>query len=81
MLMAGGTPIVSLHPDGPRSSMLSESSQVGLSALPRLEDIMSDEHVLKLPFIHVHGLADPGLRLHRELLENYCSAESARVLE
>lgn len=81
VLMAGGPPIVSLDPDGPRSSMLSEPSQVGLSALPRLEDIMTDEHILNLPTIHVHGLADPGLRLHRELLENYCSAESARVLE
>ncbi|KMU74434.1 hypothetical protein CISG_04505 [Coccidioides immitis RMSCC 3703] len=48
---------------------------------PELGDIMGEEHVLKLPTIHVHGLADPGLHLHRELLENYCSVDSARVVE
>ncbi|EER25594.1 hypothetical protein D8B26_000092 [Coccidioides posadasii str. Silveira] len=81
VLMAGRAPIVSLDPDVFRSSLLSNLSQTGLSGPPELGDIMGEEHVLKLPTIHVHGLADPGLHLHRELLENYCSVDSARVVE
>ncbi|RHZ46591.1 uncharacterized protein CDV56_104115 [Aspergillus thermomutatus] len=81
VLMAGRAPIVNLDPDIFRSSMLSTPSQSDLSGPPELEDLMREEHVLKTPTIHVHGLADPGLRLHRELLENYCSVDSVRVLE
>jgi pimeloyl-ACP methyl ester carboxylesterase len=81
VLLAGRSPIVSLDPDVFRSSMLSNPSQIELSAPPELGDIMGEEHVLKLPTIHVHGLADSGLHFHRELLDNYCSLESARVLE
>lgn len=81
VLMAGRAPIVSLDPDVFRSSMLSSPSQIDLSGPSKLEDIMREEYVLKLPTIHVHGLEDPGLHLHRELLEEYCSFDSARVLE
>ncbi|KAF3480539.1 oxidoreductase [Arthroderma uncinatum] len=81
VLMAGRAPIVSLDPDVFSSSMLGNLSQISLSGPPELRDIMKKEQVLKLPTIHVHGLADPGLHLHRELLENYCSVDSARVLE
>nr|UPX44676.1 hypothetical protein FAC6B23_10 [Penicillium fuscum]UXX61833.1 hypothetical protein FAC4N16_06 [Penicillium fuscum] len=75
VLMAGRAPIVF------SSSMLSSPSQIELSGPPDLSDIMGEEHVLKLPTIHVHGLADPGLHSHRELLDNYCSFHSARVVE
>ncbi|CEN60992.1 hypothetical protein ASPCAL07662 [Aspergillus calidoustus] len=36
---------------------------------------------LTLPTIHVHGTKDPGLPLHRELLEYGCEEGSARVVE
>ncbi|KAL8994706.1 MAG: hypothetical protein Q9169_005391 [Polycauliona sp. 2 TL-2023] len=39
-----------------------------------------DENVLRLPTVHVHGLKDPGLHLHRDLLHNYC-ADEARLVE
>ena len=81
VLMAGRAPIVSLDPDVFRSSMLSNPSQIELSGPPELGDIMGEKHVLKLPTIHVYGLADPGLHFHRELLDNYCSFDSARILE
>lgn len=81
VLMAGRAPIVSLNPQVFSSSMLSSPSQIELSGPPELSDIMGEEHVLKLPTIHVHGLADPGLHSHRELLDNYCSFHSARVVE
>lgn len=31
------------------------------------------ENILTLPTIHVHGLQDPGLHLHRQLLEMCCA--------
>lgn len=80
VLMAGGAPIVSLDPHVFRSSMLSSPSQARLLGPPKLEDIMGEEHVLRILTIHVHGLTDPGLYLHRELLEDYCRVNSARVL-
>ena len=38
-------------------------------------------HILRLPTLHVHGLADPGLHLHRRLLKQYCDESTATVLE
>jgi predicted esterase len=40
-----------------------------------------DDHLLRLPTVHVHGLSDPGLLLHRDLLEHFCARESAGVVE
>lgn len=37
--------------------------------------------VLRLPTIHVHGLRDPGLHLHRMLMERYCDRESVTLVE
>ena len=81
VLMAGAAPIISLDPHVFSSSMLSSPSQAHSLGSPKLEDVTGEEHVLRIPTIHVHGLADPGLHLHRELLEDYCSVNSARVLE
>ncbi|PYH98418.1 hypothetical protein BO71DRAFT_395217 [Aspergillus ellipticus CBS 707.79] len=36
---------------------------------------------LSLPTIHIHGLQDPGLTYHRELLERYCDPQTAEVVE
>lgn len=38
-------------------------------------------HVLRLPTIHVHGLNDNGLHLHRKMLKQYHDPESATVIE
>ncbi|KAK7941587.1 uncharacterized protein PG986_013974 [Apiospora aurea] len=54
---------------------------IALKGPPDLMDVVNEEHVLRLPTIHVHGTLDTGLPLHRELLEKYCSPETARVLE
>ncbi|KAH7056942.1 serine hydrolase-domain-containing protein [Macrophomina phaseolina] len=37
--------------------------------------------LLHLPTIHVHGLLDPGLRLHRQLLAQCCEKGSTRLVE
>lgn len=36
---------------------------------------------LRLPSLHVHGLTDPGLHLHRRLLNDYCVPGTAAVVE
>ncbi len=38
-------------------------------------------HVLKLPTIHVHGLSDQGLHLHRKMLKQYHDPKAATVIE
>ncbi|KAL4786916.1 serine hydrolase FSH [Aspergillus varians] len=46
-----------------------------------LGGVVEEGRVLELSTIHVHGLADPGLRMHRQLAQKHCSRDSARVLE
>lgn len=36
---------------------------------------------LRFPTIHVHGMRDPGLPLHRKLFEECCQKESTRLME
>ena len=80
--MAGRSPLVLLTDPAVFSSpLLSNPSQVGLAATPDLMEVSRGRHVLRLPTIHVHGLADPGYHLHRELLEIYCDPATARLVE
>jgi hypothetical protein len=47
-----------------------------------VEDVGADEPgLLRLPTIHVHGLRDPGLEMHRSLLQHCCQKSTARVVE
>lgn len=39
------------------------------------------QNLLQAPNLHVHGLADPGLEMHRQMFHMACSPESGRVLE
>ncbi|KAK3720680.1 hypothetical protein LTR37_003730 [Vermiconidia calcicola] len=38
-------------------------------------------HILRIPTIHVHGLADPGLHLHRKMLNQYHDPKTTTVIE
>jgi predicted esterase len=40
-----------------------------------------NEHILRLPTIHVHGLNDAGLHLHRDLMRKYCHPDSVTLVE
>lgn len=45
-------------------------------------DAAVDEHgLLQLPTIHVHGLRDPGLEMHRSLLHYCCQKSNTRLVE
>ncbi|KAI0023986.1 serine hydrolase FSH [Xylariomycetidae sp. FL0641] len=87
VLLAGRAPLVNLAPwvsSSSSSSLLSRASQTGLedgAAPPDLMEMAAGRHVVRAPTVHVHGLADPGLHLHRELLEQYCDPEAAVLVE
>ncbi|KAI2471115.1 serine hydrolase FSH [Annulohypoxylon bovei var. microspora] len=81
VLIAGRAPMVNLAPDVFKSTMLHHPSQIGLMGRPDLMEMMKGDHILRLPTIHVHGLSDPGLHLHRELYEEYCDPSSTRLVE
>ncbi|KAL9639037.1 MAG: hypothetical protein Q9164_001172 [Protoblastenia rupestris] len=80
VLMAGRGPIVSLDPDLVMNPALIDASQIGLSEYPDQQCLEEGEHVLRLPTIHVHGLQDQGLEMHRHLRDEYCE-DGARLIE
>lgn len=86
VLLAGRAPLVSLDPDLVTSSALVNASEckVEFDGFPSDDGNGGEgerEHVVRLPTIHVHGLQDPGLRLHRRLLDEYCEKGSTRLVE
>ena len=80
VLMAGRGPLVSLDPELVMTPSLVDAAHVG-SQVYISPDEQSTDHILRLPTIHVHGLRDPGLELHRKLLAGYCAKESTRLIE
>ncbi|KAI0206648.1 hypothetical protein F4808DRAFT_466649, partial [Astrocystis sublimbata] len=79
--LAGRAPLVNLEPGLFQSSLLSNPSEIGLAGSPDLMEMATEKHVLRLPSIHVHGRADPGLDLHRELVERYSDPACTEVVE
>ena len=81
VLLAGRGPLVAMEPQLSTTPALVDASEIGFSAALDERISRSKEHVLHLPTIHVHGLRDPGLGLHRLMLEQYCERDSTRLLE
>lgn len=79
VLLAGRAPLVSLseYTAGIKGLQNAASISEGYDML----DYPDGSHRLKLPTVHVHGLYDPGLHLHKRLLEQYCEPDSATVVE
>ena len=82
VIMAGRAPPVSLDPELLMSPVLVDASQIAVESKNYLEGatVESQDHILRLPTIHVHGLRDQGLHLHKRLLE-YCEKGSTRIVE
>ena len=78
VLMAGRGPLVSLDPALIMTPSLVDAAHMGFQVLP---DRNRTDHLLRLPTIHVHGLRDQGLLLHRQLEEQYCEKGSTRLIE
>ena len=82
VLMAGRAPLVSLqrHGAGVVVPGLQDAGQTGMDDVPPWKRGW-EAPMLQLPTIHVHGLRDPGLEGHRQLLKEYCEAYSASLVE
>ena len=79
ILLAGRAPLSNLNPD-----ILTMPELVLAGALSEGFMFPSDskyEAMLRVPTLHVHGLQDPGLALHRQLLHKYCDDESTTLVE
>jgi predicted esterase len=81
VLLAGRWPLVSFEPDLVMTPALTDASQISLPSYIGEEGIKGKEHILHIPTIHVHGMRDPGLDLHQQLLEQYCDKESTRLIQ
>lgn len=80
ILLAGRAPLAWLGgredaPDGVANDATTSASSNTDAAY------MSEHERLIVPTLHVHGLRDPGLDLHRQLKDLCCRPDSARVLE
>ncbi|KAL2015580.1 hypothetical protein VTK56DRAFT_5213 [Thermocarpiscus australiensis] len=53
----------------------------GRGPLVSMRPDMKGRDVLSLPTIHVHGLRDAGLAMHRDLLYRHCDGGSAKLVE
>ncbi|KAF7156254.1 hypothetical protein CNMCM5623_009647 [Aspergillus felis] len=81
VLFAGRGPLVWLMPDLPQPQGLVDAATPFTHPAPPWLTLGSDEHMLRLPTIHVHGLKDPGLGHHQDLLREYCDPLQATLLE
>ena len=83
VLLAGRAPLVAMSEETRRRSRALVSAAEISEGAERSEGLDGDDksHVLRLPTVHVHGLQDQGLHLHRQLLERYCDPATATVVE
>lgn len=82
VIMAGRAPLVRLDERMGAIRGVQEASGIGAEFKDWAEVGGDDtEHILRIPTVHVHGLRDPGLGLHRRLLNEYCEKGSARLVE
>lgn len=85
VILAGRGPLVALDLEACRSSMLDKPSSVTIAMgdghVSTSGDAAGDGCLLRLPTLHVHGTLDPGLELHRQLLERCCAPGTTRLLE
>lgn len=79
VLLAGRAPMTNLNPDLITSKALVSAADISES-FQFVQDV-DDIAKLRLPTIHVHGMADDGLHLHRRLYKEYCEQGSTTLVE
>jgi pimeloyl-ACP methyl ester carboxylesterase len=79
VLLAGRAPLSNLNPEIMHSRAL--ISAADLSEGFQFVEEVDEDAILRKPTLHVHGLADAGLHLHRRLLNEYCEEDSATLVE
>jgi predicted esterase len=80
VIMAGRCPPVSLSPEQPKSPHVAPAGQSS-AELPNLPTSNEGEHVITVPTLHVHGLADPGHAQHQQMRDLWFAPDTARLLE
>ena len=81
ILMAGSAPFVWLEKEGDCPLGLDDAGQLSRRGVTAGEEGIVKENVLRLPTVHVHGLRDPGIGFHRQLLDLCCDQSTARLVE
>lgn len=81
VLLAGRGPLISLMPDVPVPRGLVSASEPASTAAVDDRARIPATDLVKIPTIHLHGLQDPGLYLHRRLLHDYFDMRQVRLLE
>ncbi|KAL5412333.1 hypothetical protein PMIN04_009890 [Paraphaeosphaeria minitans] len=79
VLLAGRAPMSNLNPSLIKSQAL--VSAADLSEGFQFVKEVDDAAILRQPTIHVHGMADAGLHLHRRLYKEYCEQGSTMLIE
>lgn len=80
VLMAGRAPLVSLNVVSRRNNALVPAGEIS-EVHDLSQNTADDSHILRLPTVHVHGLRDQGLHLHRILYTKYCDLTTAALVE
>ncbi|KAE8141919.1 hypothetical protein BDV38DRAFT_295728 [Aspergillus pseudotamarii] len=81
VLLAGRGPLRWLRPDLPMPRGFVDAAQCTTGGEPLVAVDLLQDNRLQTPTVHVHGLADPGLELHRRLLYQYCDTRMAALIE
>jgi predicted esterase len=81
VLLAGQGPLVSLVPELVMTPGLVEVACISGPSWNGEHGLTTMRQLLCLPTIHVHGMRDPGLELHRKLLSQYCDNRHTRLIE
>jgi hypothetical protein len=81
ILLAGRGPLVWMESGGITPLGFADASQVSTADTVSVTSKVWQQPLLSIPTIHIHGLQDPGLDLHRRLLDYYCDPETSILLE
>ncbi|CEJ91590.1 hypothetical protein VHEMI07292 [[Torrubiella] hemipterigena] len=80
VILAGRAPLVCLDDDTEHCQFLPAASAITDVKGFKRPELSNCGGVLTIPTLHVHGTNDPGLDLHRQLYEGFCSDDSKRLL-
>lgn len=79
ILLAGRAPLANLGPDVLKSKALVPAGD--LSEGFQFCRQVDSEATVRLPTLHVHGMKDAGLHLHRKMLDEYCEDGTTTLVE
>ena len=82
VLMAGSAPLVDLRTRKEDTVGRETLAMPGdMSRFDIAENLTETKNRVRFPTVHVHGLNDPGLPLHRKLMDPYCETGTTQLIE